>query len=129
MAINPFKTKEFKALFKEWNDILIETGHKEIEDFNLPDPALKTWEKLRFHNTTSEDKIKETISYYEDCKTLLRKGSMNDCFETATHLKIWELHTEGLSVRKISLKINKKFFSKTVINDYIRKIEKKHGIR
>ena len=54
---------------------------------------------------------------------------MNDCFETATHLKIWELHTEGLSVRKISLKINKKFFSKTVINDYIRKIEKKHGIR
>ncbi|MGO9490593.1 MAG: DUF2254 domain-containing protein [Solirubrobacteraceae bacterium] len=48
---NPFKTPEFRALLKKWNNILEETGHEEIENFNLDEPSLIQWESQRWNNS------------------------------------------------------------------------------
>jgi hypothetical protein len=121
---NPFKTPEFKALFEKWNGILEKNGHKEIENFSLPDAPLKTWHNLKWKNL-DPNKVSDIQKYYEEAFELLKTY----VFKTETHRRIWELHCEGVSVRMISRIINRRKFTKTRVNVFILSVERSSGLK
>lgn len=111
---SPFKTNSFKKLFERWNKKLEKSGHKDIENFALPEPALKKWEKIMFINFDTSSII-STEEYFSMAQDFLN----NNKFHSKIHEKIWELHCEGLSVRQIENKIKKKGFKKSTISNII----------
>ena len=121
---NPFKTPEFKNLFQQWNKILEQDGLKEIENFDLEVPVLKTWHNLKWKNLNS-DRLCELKHYYELASELLQTFEFKNKF----HKRIWELHCDGLSVRKIARQINRKDFGKTVVHEIIILISQKSGLK
>lgn len=125
MAANPFKTPEFKTLFQEWNERLRAEGHAEIEDFSLPEPALKRSHNLKWRFEGAPEKVEHGTRYYDLASDLLHWF----CFQLPQHRLIWEMHCEGLSVRKIALRINEAKFNKTKVHDIIKLIELESGIR
>lgn len=117
MSRNPFKTNEFKRQFAEWNKKLIDDGHREIEDFSLPDPVLKRWDKLKMQNINIEMfQIQER--YYELAQESLKTFK----FKSGDEKLIWGFHASGYSVRRIEKLLNKKKFKKTKIWEVIRLI-------
>lgn len=120
---NPFKTPEFKKLFKLWNRKLEKSGHNEIEDFSFEDPPLKHWDSTRW-NWTDPTSNEWRQQYYEMAETILRIYP----FKNKEHKKIWQLHSEGFTVRKISERIDRKKFSKSTIQNIISMIKKKSGL-
>lgn len=121
---NPFKTPEFKALFAHWNQVLEANGHQEIEDFSLPDAPLKAWHNHRWKNC-HPDHIPEIQKYYEAANELLKTY----VFKSECHRRVWELHCEGLSVRKIAMKLRQKKLKKTAVHAIIVTIESTSGLR
>ncbi len=119
---NPFKTKAFQKLFQKWNKKLEKQGHEEIEDFTLTDPPLKCWHNSKWKQVES---FEETVLYYQLASELLCHFE----FENRTHRRIWDLHCQGLSVRQVALKVNRKKFTKTVVHTVIVGIQKKSGIK
>ncbi len=116
---SPFKTAEFKKLFSEWNTILIETGHKEIEDFTLQDPLLLEWHNYEFKNLDIDSFNAQRI-YYEKARHLLHTYE----FKSIMHRRIWELHSEGASIRMIAQTINLKKYKKSTIFKILKTIRK-----
>lgn len=114
---NPFKTPEFKRLFKEWNQVLEQEGLSEIEELQLPFSLRKSE-----HRT---DKIKEKDRYYELAFDLLQTFK----FKNDMYQYIWALHCNGITVRDISKMINQKKFSKTTVNRIIIEIEMESGLK
>jgi hypothetical protein len=119
MNQSPFKTKKFKKLFDKWNKKLVESGHDEIEDFSLPEPPLKSWDNFKFKKPSPEQ-FDAKQSYFQSARTLLEIYE----FESEIHRKIWELHSEGFSIRQIVTKINKKKFKRDSIHNIILHIKK-----
>ena len=119
---NPFKTQKFKAEFQEWNKILEESGHKEIEDFKTNGYPLKCWHSYKWVN---DSKLKQSITktYYEIASDILRSFT----FKNELQKKIWELHTSGLSVRKIAFILQVK--RKTTVHGIILRIQRESGIK
>jgi hypothetical protein len=95
---SPFKAPEFKKLFKEWNERLKQSGFQDAEDFNLPEPALKSWHSLKWENERAEKRSVEATHYFELAQDVLHTFP----FKTDVHRRTWELHCQGLSVRQIS---------------------------
>jgi len=131
VAQNPFKTPEFKALFREWNQKLRDDGFVDAEDFSLPDPALKSWHSLKWENESAQKREHEAKTYYALATELLHNGFAfkNDLFR-----RTWELHCQGMSERKIARVlrwqlIGYKGRGKTNIHDVIRAIQKAAGIK
>lgn len=90
---SPFKTPEFQKLFAEWNQKLKEDGFKDAEDFTLPEPMLVYWHNYdRFKSQDGRE------SYYAIAQRLLHDGFK---FESDLSRRVWELHSQGKSVRQI----------------------------
>ncbi len=87
---------ELKKLEKEWYTKLEDSGFDDIERTTHPDRPLRVWHGLNWRHLT-EDKLNETRDYISKAEELLETHS----FENETHKTIWELHTKGLSKRKI----------------------------
>ena len=121
---NPFKTPEFRALLKKWNNILEETGHEEIENFNLDEPALIQWESQRWNNSDALQNSQKQ-QYYEMAEALLETFE----FKNKTYRRVWELHCLGISGRTIAKMIHRKGFRENSIAVIIRKIQKVSGLR
>ncbi len=115
--VNPFRTKKFLELFEKWNKKLVKAGHNEIEDFSRPDPSLKSWDNFKFKKVTP-DEYETKTKYYANARNVLNKYE----FQTPLHRKIWELHSEGLSLRDIEIEIKMKY-KKDTINMIIQKIK------
>jgi len=123
MSSNWNTTPEFKKLYEEWvsgkkakyrrvvakdgsvSKVLIvptveskleQSGFKDIEDTERDDVPLKAWHNHRFKHIPIE-RFVATESYYERAKSLLNTFT----FKNDTHRKIWELHCQGVSKRKI----------------------------
>lgn len=112
---NPYRTKEFKELFDHWNKKLVESGHDEIENFNRrQDPILKRYHTLKLNERDIDD-ILEREAYHRAARHFIYEYK----FESDEDKKIWELHTEGLSVRKIAKELIK---GKSTICNIVRKI-------
>ena len=118
---------------------LKEDGFKDIENVDSPLEFLKTWDSTYFIDKT--DTFAETDEYYRTARALL----VTHEFESDLEMVIWELHTEGLSVRDIEAKIiadklyawhnlleNKKIvekYNKDAINAVIQRLQKFIGRR
>lgn len=126
MAQSRFKKPDFLELFKEWNQILEETGFKDAENFSLEgEPLLKCWHSQKWNNNEDKRKVEETLNYLSLASNLLKDFP----FESDTHKKIWELHCEGISSRKIAAFLNKKDFTKSPVHAIIVEIRKKSGLK
>jgi len=121
---SPFKTPEFRKLFAQWNKRLEASGHHEIENFNLREPTLKTFECFRAEHYTAL-RNEAVRAYYEMADVVLRTYP----FKTREHRRIWELHCRGDSVRKIATQINHPKLSKSTICNVIVMIEMATGLR
>ena len=97
--VNPFKTKDFKKLFAEWNKKLIDSGFDEIEDFSNEEVRLKSWHSHKWILGTAPERRIEAESYYEKAQELLNNGFEFSC---DLDLRIWQLHCQGLSIRQIA---------------------------
>lgn len=111
-----FKTKKFKALKDKWYKKLERSGFEDIEDNKYDEPKLKEYDYLRFKKI-SLSLHEARAKYYSNCRDILAK----DDFQTKLHKRIWELHTDGLSLREIEREI-KNEYKKDTINFIIRKI-------
>ncbi len=130
VAQNPFKTPEFRKLLQEWNGILKESGFEDAEDFDLPDPALKTWHGLKFssggRNCRSDPK-----TYYDLASELLSNGFP---FKNDLYRRTWELHCMGLSYRKIRVTLEQQLIgyigqTKSNVQRIIVEIQKAAGLK
>lgn len=121
---NPFKTPEFKALFKIWNNLLEETGHPEIEDFSREDAPLRTWSNNRRSDFTNAA-LEARQQYYEMAEALLETFE----FKNKLQKKIWALHAAGVSARKIAKMIGRKGPKKTTIHLIIATIGVESGLK
>jgi len=104
--MSQYDSPEFKALQKEWYAKLAASKDKDgevfkdIEDTTRMDKPLKAHHNNRFKSIPIESRL-ATEAYYEQASSLLRTYK----FENRTHKRIWELHCQGLSRRKIAIKI------------------------
>lgn len=127
---SPFKTPEFKALFQQWNQVLIEDGHEEIEDFTLPDPALIRWHSFSFSSPCCKrdgERVEEIRGYHELAGRLLTEFR----FKNDIHRLIWDLHCDGLSIRQIAHELRFWLWdlSKSRIHQVIARIEGESGLK
>jgi hypothetical protein len=109
-----------------WNEKLTLTGHKEIEDFRLPNPPLKRNEAAKFRNI-DPDVFLAKQSYFQQAQRLTDTYA----FKNSTHKRIWELHSRGYTLREISAYFKKRnsLKSKDKIHKIIRDIAYLGGIK
>lgn len=124
---NPFRTPEFKALFTEWNQVLELSGHREIENFNLPEPTFKEWERvhLKLMDPATPAYIESVRTYYDRALEILDRFP----FKEEVHRKIWFLHCKGLSIRKIAQRLNRKKFTRNSVSLFIIRIRHETGLK
>jgi hypothetical protein len=107
---------KFKKLRDKWYAKLEKTGFKDIEDNKYDEPKLKVYDYLKF-KAIPPDLHEARKKYYSNCRDVLNVHR----FESVLHRKIWELHTDGMSLREIERAI-KQEYKKDTINAIIRKI-------
>lgn len=92
---------DLKALQKLWYSKLADDGFDDIENVNHAEMPLKTWHSQKWQNRC-KTRIELTQEYYRRARDLLNTYSFNE----PIHRTIWELHSEGLSKRKIEKAIS-----------------------
>lgn len=101
---NPYKTQHFLELKKEWYKHLENLGFKDIEEdySDSSKTCLKRWDSYYFtaksHGSHTIDLFTSKRDYYYYAHQFLNETE----FETETVKKIWELHSNGISIRDIS---------------------------
>ena len=114
------KTKKFKNLQKEWYRILEDGGFEDIEIFNK-----KTMEPIHEftgikNNSFRQSKAKmDQHEYIEEYFIRARQYLSSHTFTCQIEKQIWELHSDGVSQRKIALEVG-------IRRDKVRKIIDKH---
>jgi hypothetical protein len=104
---SPFKTKAFRDLEKKWYDKLADKGFKDLERRNKwgrEEGRLKTdpLENIPHFYNVEQFQIKE--EYYRMAGQFLHEYK----FKTALERIIWDMHTQGISVRNIVKKLQSK---------------------
>jgi hypothetical protein len=94
-------SEELKQMQQEWYQRLSNDGFCDIEDVTHPLRPLQTWHNLKFKDV-SQDEVTAKLKYYSRAKDLL--GTYP--FQNEVHQKIWELHSDGITARKIEKLIN-----------------------
>ena len=131
---NPFKGAKFERLRQEWNRRLAESGFIDAED-SVPgyEPLLKILHSKKFIPSRPRDHANPEglEDYYRLAQGLLHRGFS---FETDISRRIWELHVEGRSVRKIERILQDQLLGykgrkKTTVCDIIRGIQIRSGIK
>lgn len=116
---NPFKTSEFKALKKKWDEKL---KASEFEDIEQEDGNLKAWSNSFYCDEASEIVRQAKEEYYRLAAHVLYEYP----FKTKRDRFIWEQHSNGVSVRDISKALRKKriFYDKNKVHAVIQVIAK-----
>ncbi len=112
------KTKKDRDLFAKWNRKLEKYDDCNAEDFTLETPALKTWHNFKFKSVKSSE-MEDVSNYYANCRAIYQHCE----FPSALHKEIWGHYSEGLSLRDIEQKINKKR-TRDTIRRYINEVKK-----
>lgn len=112
------KDPQYKKLEKVWYEKLKLTGFDDIEDTRTEQRMLKEWDFNFFRNQFNDIEYESTLGYYESAKHLLASYSFKD----ETHMKVWELHCEGLSERDIAGQVGK--YKKSMVHYIICNISK-----
>lgn len=100
MGNHPFGSPEFKALQAKWTKRLRDSGFEDIEesDGNLIDE-----DRLSRRLKWSPERIASDAEYYRLATQYLNVGT----FKNKKERRIWELHSEGLSIRAISKQVRR----------------------
>jgi hypothetical protein len=95
----PRYSMDFRRLQQIWYQKLKdETDFKDIEN-EYDNSKLKSWHNFQFKRYLHRHAGKE--SYFQNCRDILNHYP----FKKQIHKTIWEMHSEGLSVRHISKQI------------------------
>jgi hypothetical protein len=97
------KDPSYKKLEKVWYDKLKGEGFEDIENTQTSDRMLKEWDFNFFRNQFNQVQYESTLEYYERANRLLSSFG----FKNEVHRRIWELHCEGQSERKIASQLTK----------------------
>lgn len=89
---------EFRSLEKQWYDRLKQGGFEDIEDTRSSRRYLKEWDFNFFRMSFNEITYQATIEYYSQAKKILKEYP----FKRKIDRTIWNLHTQGVSCRKIA---------------------------
>lgn len=116
---SPFKTPEFKKLFKKWNKKLKDSGFEDAEDFNLTVPLPYDWHNFRFKKFDPQV-MEERQIHFQQARDMLNTFP----FKNVTHKRIWELYSEGETLRAISKILNSKKYKKSTVGNIINAIKK-----
>ncbi len=112
-----YETDDFKELQKSWYGKLKDSGFNDVENFeneNMIQPEIFKVDKVQSFGGSE---------YYDFCQAVLREYN----FERHVDQLIFELHTEGKSVREIEIYLQNhsdKKLKYRAINDVINKIKK-----
>lgn len=91
------KPTSFKKLQEIWYKKAAKAGFVDIEQ-NDDEERLKKWHSTYMQQRYTPQMYAAEERYYQLATDYLTNGT----FDTATHKKIWELHTEGWTFRKIA---------------------------
>lgn len=91
---------QFKKLQDKWYRKLEKSGFEDIEDTNSPREMLKTWDSQYFLHIGTPMQFEARQIYFEMCTNFLNTHK----FISEADKAIWELHTEGFSLREIAKK-------------------------
>lgn len=116
---NPYNSPQFKKLAELWNKKLEDSGHEEIEDFTLAEPPLKRNEASLF-KSIDPTYYNTTVLYYAKARDLLNTFD----FKTELHRQIWELHSEGVSVREIARALNQKKVKRSTVHNVLKQLKR-----
>lgn len=124
--MSQFKTKEFLALKKKWDKKLKSDGFEDIEQ---DDGNLKLWSSHFFKARFNETLFGAKEEYYRLAGQFLHEHIFK---EQKTKL-IWQLHSEGISIRDIVKALKKRGFKAyknavhRVVQDLTEQMLKKAG--
>ena len=113
-----YETLEFKKLKQEWDAKLVDSEFEDIEapeSSDIYEPRLKSWDHLKFR---SIDPVvfKAKQDHYQRCCDLLNTYP----WDNAVHKRIWELYSEGATIREIEKRIKMKKFGRDTIHNIIK---------
>lgn len=111
---NQFKTKEFKALQDKWYKIL---AQKDFEDIEKNEHSLKLWHADYFADARRNDEnvIQAKQEYYRLAGQFLFEYK----FKNPMEKRIWQLHSDGKSIREIERTLTKGY---KTYKDHIHRI-------
>jgi hypothetical protein len=89
---------EFIKLQTLWYEKLKQSGFQDLETSR---GFLKDWPSQRLRRDYTPERFQEKLNYYRFASQLLWEFK----FKTKLEKKIWELHTEGKSMREISFQV------------------------
>lgn len=92
------KPPQLQRLKAEWYKKLKDSGFEDIEDTNSPRELLKSWHSTYFFRKYTPEMFAQRQEYYEKAGRFLATHP----FQYQIHKEIWQMHTEGLSIRTIS---------------------------
>ena len=125
------KSKGFKKLQSEWYSKLKDEGFEDIEYLRDGEPGewLKGNSKFASEEAALSMSLEETdeadiiysttFDYYSQAAALLHTAE----FESDIHQRVWEMHSEGLSYRKIGKAVG---FSHPKVMRMVDKIKAAH---
>lgn len=115
---NPIiRTPKDKALLEKWNKKLDKYDDCNAEDMSFDEPKLRVWHNFKWKKL-GQNEYEARLKYFNNCSSILH----NYRFENTLHKRIWELHTEGMSLRDIEKAIKFRY-KKDTINQIIHWIE------
>lgn len=112
-----------KELIRFWYQRLREEGFEDIEDTDSPRQLLKEWHSTKFLDHADGVRSSARQKYYEMATHFLHAHQ----FESEMEYTIWEMHSNGLSLRKIAKEVSsqKRTFSKDEVAKIIKTIRGK----
>jgi hypothetical protein len=93
-----FTDEKFKLIQAEWYALLKDTGFSDAESTHNGRDLLRVWHSSYFQNRYCPSSFVKKQEYYRMAGFFLH----NHHFQNEVELHIWELHTQGLSLRKIA---------------------------
>lgn len=118
-----YETTEFKRLKKEWDRKLAASGFDDIEKNDteniVTNEIIKTGENMYMHYVDFVENA--GLDYYQFCHQILREFN----FKRELDRVVFELYTEGRTVREISSDLESKGLKplkKSSIDELIKKI-------
>jgi hypothetical protein len=114
----------------EWYAKLKAEGFSDIEDLKNPNRPLKIYHSSRIPKTQTQ--IDAAYLFWDDYYSWAENILETEQFASVIHKKIWELHSRGMSWRKISAFILKEYprkrgYRRQHIGQIITCIKRKYG--
>lgn len=103
------QAKKFDKLRTQWYQKLKDSGFEDIEDTHSPNEYLNAWHSSYFQTRYDRDEFEEKREYYDRARSYLEEQMQTIeylIFSKQIDRLIWELYSEGMSLRQIAKALN-----------------------